>query len=148
LVARAVEVEPQPLLSVKGKTSPLQAYRLLGIRDDSAAAPARVTPFVGRERELAVLTAAIDRLRSSGRASHVLVLGDAGVGNSRLVETALERAGGVVQEVEGVESGIYHYRTGDHQLVRLTALDDDACLRLLERATAGHGTSPTPTSRS
>ena len=41
-----------------------------------------------------------------------------------------------VRRVEGVEPGIYHYRSGDHELVRLRALDGDACLELLERATA------------
>jgi class 3 adenylate cyclase/tetratricopeptide (TPR) repeat protein len=97
LVARAVDVEPLTPLTVKGKTSPLQAYRLLGIRTDSLGAPARATPFVGRENELAVLEAAIGRLRSADRAARLLVLGEAGVGKSRLVETALDRAGGTVQ---------------------------------------------------
>ena len=97
LVARAVEVEAMPPLEVKGKTLPLRAYRLLGVRRDHAGAPPRATPFVGRERELAVLAAAFDRLRSSGLASRVLVLGDAGVGKSRLVETALEQTGGAVR---------------------------------------------------
>ena len=48
LVARAVEVEAMPPLEVKGKTLPLQAYRLLGVRRDHAGAPPRATPFVGR----------------------------------------------------------------------------------------------------
>jgi putative peptide maturation dehydrogenase len=43
----------------------------------------------------------------------------------------------IVRHVEGVDSGIYHYRSGDHELVRLATLDGDACLQLLERATAG-----------
>jgi len=43
----------------------------------------------------------------------------------------------LVRNVEGVGPGIYHYRTRDHELVRLAALDGDACLKLLERATAG-----------
>ena len=97
LVVRAVDVEPLTPLAVKGKTSPLQAYRLLGIRADSVGAPMRTTPFVGRANELAVLEAAIDRLRSADTAARLLVLGDAGVGKSRLVETALDRAGGKVQ---------------------------------------------------
>jgi len=97
LVARAVEVEPLPLLGVKGKTLPLQAYRLLGVVGDAAGTPTRSAPFIGRERELAVLATAIDRLRSSGTSSRVLVAGDAGVGKSRLVEAALERVGGAMQ---------------------------------------------------
>ena len=101
LVARAVEVEAMPPLEVKGKTLPLRVYRLLGVRRDHAGAPPRATPFVGRERELAVLAAALDRLRSSGMASRVLVLGDAGVGKSRLVETALEQTRGAVRVPSG-----------------------------------------------
>jgi putative peptide maturation dehydrogenase len=42
-----------------------------------------------------------------------------------------------VRRVDGLEPGIYHYRSGDHELTRLTALDGAACLGLLERATAG-----------
>jgi putative peptide maturation dehydrogenase len=42
-----------------------------------------------------------------------------------------------VRNVDGVEPGIYHYRSGDHELVRLKALSGHACLELLERATAG-----------
>src|SRR6187200_1194576 len=97
LVARGVEVEAMPPLVVKGKMLPLRAYRLLGVRRDQAGAPPRATPFVGRERELEVLAAAFDRLSSSGTASRVLVLGDAGVGKSRLVERALEHTGGAVR---------------------------------------------------
>jgi class 3 adenylate cyclase len=97
LVARAVEVEPLAPMLVKGKTLPVQAYRLLGIRADMAHAPMRATPFVGRDDELAILEAAVDRLRSSGAAARLLVVGDAGVGKSRLVETTLDRAGGNVQ---------------------------------------------------
>jgi putative peptide maturation dehydrogenase len=39
----------------------------------------------------------------------------------------------LVRRVDGVEPGVYHYRTGDHELERLASLDDG----LLERATAG-----------
>jgi putative peptide maturation dehydrogenase len=39
----------------------------------------------------------------------------------------------LVRRVDGVEPGLYHYRTGDHELERLGPLGDG----LLERATAG-----------
>ena len=53
-----------------------------------------------------------------------------------------------VRNVEGVEPGIYHYRTGDHELVRLTALHGGACLSCSNARRPGSGTSRTPTSRS
>ncbi|TML52906.1 MAG: hypothetical protein E6G15_10035 [Actinobacteria bacterium] len=139
LVAGAVDVEPLTPLAAKGKTSPLQAYRLLGIRAD-VRAPIRATPFVGRANELAVLEAAIDRLRSAETAARLLVLGDAGVGKSRLVETALDRAGGTVQvlPVRCLPYGedITYFPLG--QLVRqITRIDErDAPLDALQRIDA------------
>jgi tetratricopeptide (TPR) repeat protein len=91
LVARAVEAEAQPPLSAKGKTLPLRAYRLLRVhRDGEQAASGRASPFVGRERELALLVSLIELVRSSGAPARALVLGEAGVGKSRLVAAALE----------------------------------------------------------
>ena len=53
--------------------------------------------LVSREPELAALGSALERARA-GRASVVLIAGDAGVGKSRLVAEAAEeaRAGGVL----------------------------------------------------
>ena len=51
--------------------------------------PPEVAPFVGRERELAELTEAI----RSGRGGLVLVAGEPGIGKTRLVREAVERAG-------------------------------------------------------
>jgi class 3 adenylate cyclase/tetratricopeptide (TPR) repeat protein len=93
LVERAVDVELLPPLAAKGKTLPLRAYRLLKLRSDAARPSGRGTPFVARARELAVLAGAIDGVRSSGEAARILVVGDAGVGKSRLAATAIERAG-------------------------------------------------------
>ena len=46
-------------------------------------------PFVGRERELALLGEAWERVRAERRCELVTVIGDAGVGKSRLVAEAL-----------------------------------------------------------
>ena len=143
LVERAVEVEPLPLLAVKGKTVPLQAYRLLGLRPERVGAPTRATPFVGRERELAVLAAAIDRPTSSGMPSRALVLGDAGVGKSRLVETALERAGSAVQVLRvrclPYGEGITYFPLRElvRQLTRIEEGDPVDALQRIDAAFAG-----------
>jgi SagB-type dehydrogenase family enzyme len=42
-----------------------------------------------------------------------------------------------VRNVEGIPSGVYHYRVADHHLERITALDQDASAELLERMVAG-----------
>jgi class 3 adenylate cyclase/tetratricopeptide (TPR) repeat protein len=90
LVRDAVEVEPVEPLELKGKAQPIPAYRLLRLRDT----PERrhEARFVGRVRELALLREAWDRVRAERRCELVTVVGDAGVGKSRLVAEALVSA--------------------------------------------------------
>jgi DNA-binding SARP family transcriptional activator/tetratricopeptide (TPR) repeat protein len=64
--------------------------RLLGVgpgRPTWVAAPA---PFVGRSAELARLQAAFEGVVETGRPAHVVVVGEAGIGKSRLVGTFVE----------------------------------------------------------
>ncbi len=86
LVRDAVEVEPLEPLSVKGKSEPLRAYRLLGV-DPVAPGLARHldAPLVGRESELRVLREALERAVRERRCHLFTVLGPAGIGKSRLV---------------------------------------------------------------
>ena len=87
LVGGAVDVEPVEPLVLKGKSEPVPAYRLLEAR----AAPERRhdTVFVGRERELALLGEAWGRALAEQGCELVTVVGDAGLGKSRLTAEAL-----------------------------------------------------------
>ena len=87
LVRDAAEVEPVEPLELKGKAEPVPAYRLLRVRE----APERrhEAQFVGRERELALLREAWERVQAEQRCELVTVVGDAGVGKSRLVAELL-----------------------------------------------------------
>jgi tetratricopeptide (TPR) repeat protein len=87
LVREAVEVEPVEPLELKGKTKPVHAYRLLGVRD--ATERRHDARFVGRERELALLREAWERVRTEQSCELVTVVGEAGVGKSRLVAELL-----------------------------------------------------------
>jgi class 3 adenylate cyclase/tetratricopeptide (TPR) repeat protein len=82
LVRDAADVELIEPLQLKGKAEPVSAYRLLRVRD----APKRRHggPFVGRERELAIVREAWERVERERRCELVTVIGDAGVGKSRL----------------------------------------------------------------
>jgi class 3 adenylate cyclase len=91
LVRDAVEAEPVEPLALKGKEDAVHAYRLIGLRAQPARR--RSAALVGRDRELALLSAAFDAVEATGRARSVLVCGEAGVGKSRLVEEFLSRAG-------------------------------------------------------
>jgi class 3 adenylate cyclase/tetratricopeptide (TPR) repeat protein len=74
---------PQPL---KGVREPVVLYRVLrtsGVRSRLDVAGGRLSPYIGRKAELAAL---LDRWKevTSGRGQNVLVIGEAGVGKSRL----------------------------------------------------------------
>jgi class 3 adenylate cyclase/tetratricopeptide (TPR) repeat protein len=94
LVRDAVEVEAVEPLQLKGKAERVAAYRLLRVRE----APERrhETSFVGRERELALIREAWERAKAERGCELLTVLGDAGVGKSRLLEEALASLGALV----------------------------------------------------
>jgi len=83
-----IEVEFMAPLELKGKAEPVPAYRL--VRASAAAAAAPVdrnagTPFVGREEEMGRLSDGLDQAIAGRVARLVTVVGDAGVGKSRLI---------------------------------------------------------------
>jgi class 3 adenylate cyclase/tetratricopeptide (TPR) repeat protein len=88
LVEGLVRVNTLGPLPVKGFTEPVEGFELLGATDLrrrlQAAAQRGLTRFVGRESELAALTQALERV-GAGRGQVVALVGEAGVGKSRLV---------------------------------------------------------------
>jgi len=83
LVGDWAEVEPVEPLELKGKAEPVSAFRLLRVRE----APERThdAPFVGRRRELAILAEGWELTKAEQICELVTLVGDAGVGKSRLV---------------------------------------------------------------
>ena len=74
-------------LDAEGKSEPVPAYRLVSVLD--APERSHASRFVGRERELAQIAEAWERAQAQARCELVTVVGDAGVGKSRLVAEAL-----------------------------------------------------------
>jgi class 3 adenylate cyclase len=87
LVREAVAAEPVEPLTLKGKSHPVPAYRLVSVLD--APQRSHASRFVGRERELRSLAEAWERVQTQARCELVTVVGDAGVGKSRLVSESL-----------------------------------------------------------
>jgi class 3 adenylate cyclase/tetratricopeptide (TPR) repeat protein len=90
LVRDAVEVEAVEPIEAKGKSEPLAAYRLVRVFGDEQASRRHDAPIVGRQEELLALLSAFGRAREQRHAELATVLGEAGVGKSRLVRAVLE----------------------------------------------------------
>jgi class 3 adenylate cyclase/tetratricopeptide (TPR) repeat protein len=88
LVEGHVDVSSLGAVAVKGLTEPVHAYELraaTGVHSRLEAAAARgLTPFIGRQAEMAVLTEALAHARA-GRGQIVAIVGEPGVGKSRLI---------------------------------------------------------------
>ena len=91
LVRDAVEVEVVEPLELKGKAERVAAYRLVSAKGEMGSARRQDTPVVGRDVELAALDRVYHEVCDSGAIRLVTVIGDAGVGKSRLVHEVVER---------------------------------------------------------
>jgi class 3 adenylate cyclase/tetratricopeptide (TPR) repeat protein len=90
LVRDAVLVEPVDSLALKGRSEPMNAWRLLGVIAGAPAFARRLdAPMVGRERELGELRAAFAEVAESRTCRLAAIVGPAGIGKSRLANELL-----------------------------------------------------------
>lgn len=95
---RTFALEPLGDVTVKGRNQPVGAWRLIG-----AQAPVQSafdTPLVGRAAELARLSAVLDEL-ANGRGQITVILGEAGLGKTRLVAEQRTHASEALTWLEG-----------------------------------------------
>ena len=142
LVRDAVEVEPLEPLVLKGKSAPVHAFRLVRI-DPLAPGLARHLdrPLVGRERELALFRAGWDRTVQESGCHLFTLLGEAGVGKSRLVSELLA----AVADAATVLSGrCLHYGEGITFWPLIEALTPvgEPAAQVLDRLRGGGVASP------
>ena len=101
LVRDDVDVEQVEPLELKGKSEPVPAYRLLGVHESTSPAGRGTAPFVGREQELATL----ERDPREGEATRspqlAALVGDAGVGKTRVTGELLARIATRALALEG-----------------------------------------------
>ena len=91
-------LEPLGEVTVKGRVQPVPAWKLLGVQ--TADSETALTPIVGRDAEVARLQGIADEL-VAGRGQILFLLGDAGIGKTRLLAELRERAGHRVTWLEG-----------------------------------------------
>jgi class 3 adenylate cyclase/tetratricopeptide (TPR) repeat protein len=104
LVRGYVETRPLGAMPVKGKSQPVAAYELLEAREGITRLDARaargLSPLVGRDDALATLERAWAQTRAGGGQA-VFVVGDAGLGKSRLLLEFHRRLAEAATWVEG-----------------------------------------------
>jgi class 3 adenylate cyclase/tetratricopeptide (TPR) repeat protein len=93
LTANAVSYAGRREIEAKGFDGELSAFPVEGLTPRSAR---RTIPFVGRSSELAILRESLTRATHSGRPVLVTVLGEPGIGKSRLAD---ELVAGMTDEV-------------------------------------------------
>ncbi len=123
LVAGLFVVEDRGPQVLKGVREPATLYRVVqssGVRSRLDIAAGRLTRFVGREVELATLVDRWERAQD-GEGQNVLVLGEAGVGKSRLVYQLHEHLAAVPHT--WLECGATPYTEGTpfHPVIALVA---------------------------
>jgi len=101
LVKDAVTAEPTEPLKLKGKSARVRAHRLTGVSGDEAITRRVDLPFVGREAELGHLVDAFGRALAGPHCEVVTVLGQAGMGKSRLIAEFVRHVGGRAQVLRG-----------------------------------------------
>jgi class 3 adenylate cyclase len=88
-----IEYRSLGAVAAKGREEPVDAWEAVATLLPPGYRPRRVqTPFVGRDAELGILGGAIDAAVSRSRAHLVLLLGEAGVGKSRLAAEVAQHA--------------------------------------------------------
>ena len=102
LVRDAVETEPTEALELKGKAEPIQAHRVLTVDPDAPSFARRLDrPMVGRQRELERLLGDFEQSVQDRSCHMFTLLGQAGVGKSRLVRAFLAAVGGRAKVLRG-----------------------------------------------
>ncbi|MDQ3189618.1 MAG: AAA family ATPase [Pseudomonadota bacterium] len=161
LVRDAVEVEAVEPLTLKGKSQPVAAYRLISVHGQDGNVRRVDTPLVGRDTELVGLNTAWDTVRAERHARLVTVIGDAGIGKSRLVRELMDRVGSDARIVcgrclaygDGITfwplremvvstAGIHRDDTPDVAREKLLACTGDAAIA--DRMASATGLSATP----
>jgi predicted ATPase/class 3 adenylate cyclase len=94
LVRHAARLEAIAPVDAKGKANPVEAWRVRLLEIQEEAAPYPEPRLVGRGPELELLEGAWERIRSDHSCELVTILGEAGIGKSRLVSELAARIEG------------------------------------------------------
>jgi DNA-binding SARP family transcriptional activator/tetratricopeptide (TPR) repeat protein len=99
---KGIGVELLPPLTVKGRREPVTVWRLVGTAGTRSSVVHRLdAPMVGRDRELEELRGSLRRVSARTTAELVTVVGEAGIGKSRLAHELGTAVAGEARVVVG-----------------------------------------------
>jgi DNA-binding SARP family transcriptional activator len=93
LVGEGAEVEPIEPIDAGGTHDPIQAFRLLAVDEGAPLRGLSNAAFIGRQGELEALETAFRAVRDERRSRTLIVLGEAGVGKTRLASELVASLG-------------------------------------------------------
>ncbi len=90
----AISYESRGAVVVRGREQPLEVWSAVeAVRPPGYRQRRPTSPLFGRDREIGILSNAVDVSVTHGRGQMVLILGEAGVGKSRLADELADVAG-------------------------------------------------------
>ena len=101
LVQDRIETEPVEPIDAGGREGSIQASRLVAVGEETGVRPLSSTAFVGRRAELTWLEEAFRAVRDERRSRALVVLGEAGVGKTRLATEFVASLGDEVGSLVG-----------------------------------------------
>jgi class 3 adenylate cyclase/tetratricopeptide (TPR) repeat protein len=92
--SRAIEYGDHEPIEAKGKSDPVRVWQVLGLKQEAPVrGRERDAPLVGRSAELDRLLGLCDQVSGDGRPGFATVIGDPGIGKSRLLTELAHGAG-------------------------------------------------------
>lgn len=155
MLQRSFQFEPLGEHELRGKTEPMTAWRALRVltdRTERTRSGSLEPAFVGREEELRLLKDALHGTERAGRARLVSIVGEAGIGKTRLAWELRKYVGGLAGDVfwhEGrspaYDQGLTFWALGEMVRSRAHIAEGDDALRSrtkLRTAVAEYVSSP------
>jgi class 3 adenylate cyclase/tetratricopeptide (TPR) repeat protein len=102
MLENAFEFEPLGRHSLKGKSDPVAAWRVVRVATDRTGrgrGGGLEPAFIGREEELRLLKDAVHATQRVGRARLVSIVGEAGIGKTRLAWELRKYVGGLARDI-------------------------------------------------
>ena len=139
LLSDSVQFEPLGEHSLKGKTAPVSVWRAVRVKADrtlSARGSGWESPFVGRKDELRLLKDALDATERAGRSRLVSIVGEPGIGKTRLAWELRKYVGGLARDISwhdgrspAYDQGLTFWALGEMVRQRAGIADTDDPLR-------------------